>query len=112
MKNFRWDKIMLNMKLIISAMMFCVSTLVIAEVREVKPPGPYCSKASGLSKGFAEYVASKMRVSMSSVSLIRASQDTYGGCAITVDTAKGPQSCVGAILYTDGKDYWIGGSCF
>jgi hypothetical protein len=86
--------------------------IVFAEVKEVKPPGPYCSKASGISKGFGEYVASKMRVSMSSVRLIRASQDSYGGCAVTVDTAKGPQSCVGATLYTDGKDYWIGGSCF
>lgn len=103
---------MFNEKLIISIMMFFLSTLVFAEVREVKPPGPYCSKASGISKGFGEYVASKMKVSMSSVSLIRASQDSYGGCAITVDTAKGPQSCVGATLYTDGKDYWIGGSCF
>lgn len=88
------------------------SMIVFAEVREVKPPGPYCSKATGLSKGFAEYVATKMRVSMSTVRLIRASQDTYGGCSITVDTAKGPQSCVGATLYSDGKDYWIGGSCF
>jgi hypothetical protein len=99
-------------KLLIAVLLCFTPTIVFADVKEVKPPGPYCSKASGLSKGFAEYVASKMKVSMSSVSLIRASQDTYGGCSITVDTAKGPQSCVGATLYTDGKDYWIGGSCF
>ena len=99
--------------LIITALLGIYSISGFAQPREVKSPGPLCSKATGLSKGFAEYVASKMRVSMSSVSLIRASQDTYGGCSITVDTAKGPQSCVGATLYTDGKgDYWIGGSCF
>jgi hypothetical protein len=90
-----------------------VSTFIFAEVREMKPSGPHCSNATGLSKGFAEYVATKMRVSMSSVRLIRATQDAYGSCAITVDTAKGPQSCAGATVYSDGKGvYWIGGSCF
>ncbi|MBT8594397.1 hypothetical protein G6672_02755 [Polynucleobacter paneuropaeus] len=100
-------------KLIIAALLGIFPIIGFAETKEVKTPGQLCAKASGLSKGFAEYVASKMRVAMSSVSLIRASQDSYGSCSITVDTAKGPQSCVGATLYTDGKgDYWIGGSCF
>ncbi len=83
-----------------------------SSIKEMTPSGPYCSKATGLSKGFAEIVGSRMRVSVSSVSLLRASQDSYGSCAITVDTAKGPQSCVGASVYTDGKVFWIGGSCF
>ena len=73
-----------------------------------------CSKATGLSKGLTEYIASRMRVPMSSVSLISASSSgsVSMGCMIRVDTAKGPQSCMGGTVHTDGKDYWIGGSCF
>jgi hypothetical protein len=94
-------------------MMFISCSIFAAEVKEVKPTNGLCSKATGISRGFGEYVGSKMKVSVSSVSLIRASDDpTFGGCQITVDTAKGPQSCGGATLYTDGKDYWVGGICF
>ena len=105
---------MLNNKQLFIAALLCIYSIIgFAETKEVKNPGALCSKATGLSKGFAEYVASKMRVAVRSVSLIRASQDSYGSCSITVDTAKGPQSCIGASLYTDGKrDYWIGGGCF
>jgi hypothetical protein len=73
-----------------------------------------CSKATGLSKGLAEYIANRMRVSVNSISLIRASSSNSAvmGCMITVDTPKGPQSCMGGTVHTDGKDYWIGGSCF
>jgi hypothetical protein len=100
-------------KLIIATLLSIFPIIGFSETKTVNNPGALCSKATGLSKGFAEYAASKMRVSMSSVRLIRASQDSYGSCSVTVDTAKGPQSCVGATLYTDGKgDYWIGGSCF
>lgn len=100
-------------KLIITALLSIYSISGFAQTTEVKSPGPLCPKATGLSKGFAEYVATTMRVSMSSVRLIRASEGPYERCSITVDTAKGPQSCVGATLYTNGKgDYWIGGSCF
>jgi hypothetical protein len=88
------------------------STANSSSVRALNPSGPFCSKATGLSKGFAEFVGGKMTVSVSSVSLLSASQDSYGSCAITVDTAKGPQRCVGATVYTNGKDFWIGGSCF
>ena len=95
-------------------MVFISCSIFAAEVKEVKPTNGLCSKATGISKGFGEYVGSKMRVSVSSVSLIRASDDTsgLGGCQITVDTAKGPQSCGGATLYTDGVVYWVGGICF
>lgn len=82
------------------------------DIKKVDPSGPYCTKATGLSQSFVEFVAEKIKVSVNSVRLIRASQDTYGSCAITVDTFKGPQRCVGASIYTDGKDFWIGGSCF
>ena len=100
-------------KLMVTALLGIYSISGFAQPREVKSPGQLCAKATGLSKGFAEYVASKMKVSMSSVRLIRASQDNSGGCSITVDTAKGPQSCIGATLYTDGKgDYWIGDTCY
>jgi hypothetical protein len=82
----------------------------------VTPAGDLCYKASGLSVGFAEFVAGRMRVSYQSVSLIRADPDILGtasACSVTVDTAKGPQSCTGADLYTNGKgDYWIGGMCY
>jgi hypothetical protein len=83
-----------------------------SEIKEMKPPTQYCSKATDISKGFGQYVGSRMKVSVSSVRLISSYADSYGGCAITVDTAKGPQSCVGASVYSDGVDYWIGGSCF
>ncbi len=82
------------------------------QIKKMDPSGPYCAKATGLSQSFAEFVAERMKVSVNSVRLIRASQDTYGSCAITVDTFKGPQRCVGASIYKDGKDFWIGGSCF
>lgn len=81
-------------------------------IREVKAINGQCLNANGLSKGFAEYVATRMRVSIASVSLIRASDDGLGGCSITIDTARGPQSCMGATLYTDGKNYWVGGICY
>ena len=102
------------MKAFLTCFMVFTSYSVFAqEVKEVKPTNGLCSKATGISKGFGEYVGSRMKVSVSSVNLIRASDDTlYGGCSITIDTAKGPQSCGGATLYTNGKDYWIGGICF
>jgi hypothetical protein len=100
-------------KIIVLALLSFAPVIGFTQTQEVKPPGQLCSKATGLSKGFAEYVGSRMKVAVSSVRLIRASADTYGGCAVTVDTAKGPQSCVGTTLYTDGKgDYWVGGTCF
>ena len=99
-------------KLILISLTAFLPITVFAEVKQLDPSGPYCSKATGLSQGFAEFVAGKLKVSLNSVRLIRASQDSYGSCAITVDTFKGPQNCVGATVYTDGKDYWIGGSCF
>lgn len=95
---------------------FVIGTLVAfgcsaAEVKEMKPTEQYCSKATGLSKGFAEMVARRMRVSVSSVELLSASSAGNLGCLIKVDTAKGPQSCLGGTVYSDGQDFWIGGYC-
>ena len=101
-------------KLIIAGLLGIFPIIGFAETKQVKTPGQLCAKASGLSNGFAEYVATHMGVPVRSVSLIRAlSNGPYGDCSVKVDTAKGPQSCAGAILFTDGKgEYWIGGNCY
>lgn len=83
-----------------------------AGVMEMKPTEIYCNKATGLSKGFSEMVGWRMRVSVASVSLLSATPAGTSGCFIKVDTSKGPQSCTGGIVYSDGKAYWIGGDCW
>jgi len=81
-------------------------------VMEMKPTENYCKKATGLSKGFSEMVGERMRVSVASVSLLSATSAGTSGCFIKVDTSKGPQSCMGGTVYSDGKAYWIGGYCW
>ena len=81
-------------------------------VMEMKPTENYCHKATGLSKGFSEMVGERMRVSVASVSLLSATSAGTSGCFIKVDTSKGPQTCMGGTVYSDGKAYWIGGYCY
>ena len=81
-------------------------------VTEMHPTERYCSKATGLSKGFVEMAATRMRVSVSSVSFLSASSAGSNGCNIRIDTPRGPQSCMGGTVYSDGRDFWIGGICF
>jgi hypothetical protein len=82
-----------------------------AEIKEVKPAGPHCSKATGLSKGLAESIAERKKVSVGSLSLLRSSPDPSIGCIIKVDTPRGPVECMLVELYSDGKDFWVGGFC-
>lgn len=79
--------------------------------QEMTPTKDYCSRATGLSQGFAEMVAKRLKVSVDSVRLIRAEPQRVSGCIITVDTPVGPQSCQGGTVYYDGTEYWIGGYC-
>ena len=96
-------------KVIFTFMLVFISQCVFSQqAREIKPTNGLCSKASSISKGLAEYVASKKQISISSVKLIR-SFDYQFGCSIYLDTPKGPINCDNAQLYTDGKDYWVGG---
>ena len=60
-------------KVVLTIMMVFVSQCVFSQqVKEVTPTKSFCSKASSISKGLAEYVASRMSVSISSIKLIRA----------------------------------------
>ena len=79
--------------------------------REMEPTKDYCSRATSLSEGFAEMVAKRLQVSVDSVRLIRAEPQRVSGCIITIDTPKGPQSCMGGTVFFDGREYWIGGYC-
>jgi len=88
------------------------SSTIHAQVQEMKPTEKFCSKATALSQGLAEYIAGRMKVSVSSVRLIRAEGLNNGHCNITVDTAKGPQSCWAGSVYSNGKDFWVGGICY
>lgn len=85
-----------------------------SEVREMTPVGDYCHKVTDISKGFAEDVARTMKVSVSSVRFIRSEGSANLGstCYIKIDTPKGPQACGAKIIYSDGKDYWVGGMCW
>ena len=81
------------------------------QAKEMKPTSKYCSKVTGLSQGFEEEIATKLRVSVSSVRFMRAYPDRLGGCDVTVDTPKGPITCSGLTVFTNGKDFWISGGC-
>jgi hypothetical protein len=83
----------------------------IGSPREMTPTEDYCSRATSLSQGFAEMVAKRLQVSVDSVRLIRAEPMRVSGCVITMDTPVGPQSCQGGTVYSDGREYWIGGYC-
>jgi len=82
------------------------------EPKEMKPTEQWCSMATGISNGFAEFVAKSMRVSVRSVSFLWASSAGSSGCVISVDTSKGPQQCVGGTVYSDGIKFWINGDCY
>jgi hypothetical protein len=82
------------------------------EIRPMEPSKDYCHKATGLSQAFAENVGSTIKVAVSSVKFLRAEAAGNYSCWVTVDTAKGPKSCGGAGVYSDGKDYWVHGGCF
>lgn len=69
-----------------------------------------CFKASGISKGFGESVAEKLRVPISSVNFLRMG-NKMGMCSVTLDTPKGPQTCNVMSLATNGKEYWVTGGC-
>jgi hypothetical protein len=93
----------------ISVAIICTQTQ--AEVKKIEPARPHCSKATGISKGLAESIAERKRISVSSLSLLSSSPDPSSGCIIKVDTPKGPVQCMLADLYSDGKDFWVGGIC-
>lgn len=82
------------------------------EPKEMIPTEQWCSQATGISQGFAEFVAKSMRVSVRSVSFLWATSAGSSGCIISIDTPKGPQQCVGGTVYSDGKNVWIHGDCY
>ena len=53
----------------------------------------FCSKTTGWTKQANEFAAKKYKTSLSNVGLIRAEKSRYGGsgCAVTLDTPKGPK---------------------
>jgi len=85
-----------------------------AEVKKVKPTSDsLCKKADGFSKGLSDFIATRKKVSKSSIYLYSASASrNNSGCYIKFDTAKGPDSCSDVDLYTDGNGYWVGGVCY
>ena len=71
----------------------------------------HCSKVTGISKGFAEGVADRLNVSVSSIKFLRPHVSSVG-CGVVVDTAKGPKTCdMGPTVITNGAEFWIGGIC-
>ena len=82
------------------------------EPKEMEPASKYCEKVTGVSKGFAEDVARKKKVSVGSVSVLRAVSVGAMGCSVTFDTAAGPLECTTPFVYSDGKKFWVGGLCF
>lgn len=91
--------------------MFSLSSVCAKEPKEMKPREKYCERATLLSQGLSEMIASRLKVSVSSVTLIGASAAGDVSCAYTVDTPKGPIRCLHGTVYSDGEDYWIGGYC-
>lgn len=84
-----------------------------SEVKEMTPANRYCNRVTGVSKGFSEDAARRLRVSASSVTLLSsvANSSPVGGCWVRLDTPKGPQNCRATRVYSDGKDFWLGGVC-
>ena len=97
-------------KLSLALGIFAICMTTQAAVKQVEPAGPHCGKATGLSKGLAEDIAERKKVSTSSLSLLSSSPDPSSGCIIKVDTPRGPVQCRLVNLYSDGKDFWVGGA--
>jgi hypothetical protein len=109
----KYIKAIMSINKYLITLFFLSSLSVFAQaVKRMEPPEKFCSKATDISKRFSEFVASKMKVSISSVTFVRTTYISTMGCEVTVDTAKGPQSCVGVDVYSDGKDFWVGGTCY
>jgi hypothetical protein len=82
-----------------------------SKAQRMEPDEKYCSKIIGLSAGLAEIIARDHKVAISSITFLRA--EAYGiNCSVVVDTQKGPKSCSGVWVYSDGKEFWAGGGCF
>jgi hypothetical protein len=85
---------------------------VAGKVEEMKQTEALCGKVTGIAQGTAEYIAKRKEVSVFSVRLIRTSWvGGWIGCSAKIDTAQGPIDCFATYLYSDGKEFWLGGIC-
>jgi len=88
------------------------SQAIAGKVEEVNPTEGMCGKVTGIAQGTTEFIAKRKQVSVSSVRFMRSSW--VGGhikCTAIVDTPQGPIECHTIYLYSDGKDFWLGGAC-
>jgi hypothetical protein len=83
-----------------------------SEVIQVQPAEAFCDRISSLSQGAAEYIASNLKVSISSIEVIRAHSAGNMGCSVLIDTPKGPQRCTLSSVYGRKGVYWASGICF
>jgi len=104
----------LKYKIIFVAIVSISSFSVFAnEGKKIEPTGNYCSKATSLSTGMAEHFARIMGVPVSSVRLLAASGVTGGNeCFVTVAGPNNARSCRTNSVFSNGKDFWISGSCY
>jgi hypothetical protein len=71
-----------------------------------------CEKATGISTSLGVSIAENYKISAASVNFISTYLDKkYSMCYLKVDTSIGPKSCLVSHVFTDGKDFWVGGSC-
>ena len=91
------------------SIMYCAASH--SEVKEVRPAQNYCAKATRVSKSTAEDLASRKGISIRSLEFMKATPANPSGCWVTFDTPKGPQDCKVITVYSDGRDYWVGGMC-
>lgn len=92
--------------------MFGLSSVAVAG-NSIETNRENCAKIRGMASGDKEAIARKMRVSMSSIRFIKGGwlwYPAYGTkmCAVMVDTAKGPTTCIVQSVHQDS--YMVFGS--
>jgi hypothetical protein len=91
--------------LIFSIPILSISQTKIADINE-------CEKATGMSESLGVSVAEWYKVPYSSIKFISTSLDKkYSMCYLKFDTSIGPKRCLVSRVFTDGKDFWVGGGC-
>ncbi len=85
-------------------------TSILSSPQEVKPTSHYCQRVKSLSQRLSEDLAWTLRVSISSLQVIRSEPGGIGGgCEVTIDSLRGPVRCDTSWVYSDGQSFWAHG---
>jgi len=83
---------------------------ILSSPQEVKPTSHYCQRVKSLSQRLSEDLARTLKVSISSLQVIRSEPGGIGGeCEVTIDSSRGPVRCDASWVYSDGQSFWAHG---